>query len=110
MPVSSRLQPSAAVISEREKSSVAYLRPAPTVARAAPRDRAAPEGAALPGAAKAVRTPAPAPGAPIVPATTQVAAASANNSRRPCRSKDVIVTPLSDGYRAEPKRTVPVPT
>src|SRR6266702_3730375 len=89
MPVSSGVQASPAVTSEREKNSVRYRWPAAAVApapRAAPRAWAAPVSAAAP--AEAGRTAAPAPSAPIVLAATQAAAASASNGRRPCRSKD----------------------
>ena len=111
MPESSGSQASAPVISEREKNSVAYRLPAAAVALvpwSAARAWAAPVTAAAPEPAVAGRTAAPAPSAPIVLTATQVAAASTNNGRRPCRNKDVIVSPLSIRKQAEAEQSFSV--
>ena len=111
MPESSGVQASPAVTSEREKNSVTYRWPAAAAApalRAAPRAWVAPVSAAAPEPAEAGRTAAPAPSAPIVLAARPMAAASANNGRRPCRSKDVIVSPLSDRYGPKPEESFSV--
>ena len=89
MPVSSGVQASDPLTSEREKNSVAYI----SLAAAAglvcgsavwARTAAAPEPA------DAGRTAAPAPKVPIVLIATQAAAASTSSGRRPCRNKDVM--------------------
>ena len=80
------------MISEREKYSVAYMLPAAAaglVCGGTVRGLAA----VAPESADAGRTAAPAPGGPIVLAAAQAAAASSSNGRRPCRNKDVIVSP-----------------
>src|SRR6516162_9485859 len=92
MPVSSGVQASAAVISEREKYSVAYILPAAAaglVCGGAVRGLTA----VAPEPADAGRTAAPAPSVPIVLTATQAVAASSSNVRRPCRNKDFIVSP-----------------
>src|SRR5262252_5726310 len=92
MPWSSGRQPSPAVISDREKKSVAYRCRADGPA-VTPPVRGVPANPAVPKPADAGRTAAPAPSAPIVPAATQVAAATASRGRRPWRINDVIQLP-----------------
>jgi hypothetical protein len=89
MPVSSGTHPSAAVTSEREKSSVAYISLAAAPGLVPGSAPGASTVAAL-GPADAGRTAAPAPSAPIVLAATQVAAASASKGRRLYRDRNVI--------------------
>src|SRR6516164_1761734 len=107
MPWSSGRQPSPAVISDREKRSVAYRCRADGPAVTLP-VRGVPANPAVPEPAGAGRTAAPAPSAPIVPATTQVAAATANSGRRPRSIKGVIHFPTESLWRGpEPKTHSP---
>jgi hypothetical protein len=80
---------SPAVISDREKNSVAYrCLAAVAAARAGVRGVSVTPAAAKP--ADAGRGAAPAPSAPIVPAATQVATARANTGRLTRCIRDVI--------------------
>src|SRR6185437_14542933 len=100
MPVSSGVQASDPLTSEREKNSVAYI------LLAAATGLVCGSGvwaltAAAPEPADAGRTAAPAPSAPIVLTTTQAAAASTSHGQRPCRNEDVMFSPLGDRMQAE---------
>ena len=89
MPVSSGVQASAPLISEREKNSVAYISPAAAAGLVCGSAGLGPDHGG-PGARR--RGPHRGTGAevPIVLIATQAAAASTSNGRRPCRNKDVM--------------------
>jgi len=106
MPVSSGTQPSAAVTSERENSSVAYICLA--AAGLMPGSALGAPTVAVAGAADAGRTAAPAPSAPIVLAATQAAVASTSRRRRLCRDRDVIVSSLRVRNRPNPEESVAI--